>query len=184
MALVCSASSENEDRMEAEGYKGLLGEDYRSTTSGLAFTLTTGFIQLDQLCLMKPIDAMNAIANGHLDGLLPTEEDLDWRSRSRRKSQDSQSQQCLFLLQTFVNFGSEAQLQRLLKRWNYAEKLDYTWSDNGGTVLMEASIRGRDRIVKLLCEFGATVDLVSSIRMDSLTLCDLSQSGDGSPSTS
>jgi ankyrin repeat protein len=67
------------------------------------------------------------------------------------------------LLQTFVNFGKPPQVLRLLKKWNYDEKLDLTWGDQGntGTVLMEASLRGRDDIVRILCDSGANINLAS-----------------------
>src|SRR5271155_4097151 len=111
---------------------------------------------------MEPLDAVVAISNGHLDDFIPADEAEGWKERSRRRSSDSsQLHQCLFLLQTFVNFGTSPQVLRLLKKWNYDEKLDLTFGDKGntGTVLMEASLRGRDDIVRILCDSGANINL-------------------------
>ena len=166
LLLMCLICSENNDWIDFERYKEGLPDGYQGIILRFSFKLTKDFIKLDQLCLKESSDAMIAISNGHLDALIPTEVATSWRELSRRRSLDpSHSHQRLFLLQIVINFGKPAQVERLLKRWNYAEVLDLTWgegeNDNGGTVLMEASCRGRDDIVTLLCDYGANVDLAS-----------------------
>ena len=89
----------------------------------------------------------------------------DWKDRavqiSSSTDQDSESQQRPFILQTFINYGTEYHVQRLLRKWNYDEVIDYTWS-NGGTMLIEATMRGRKEIVSLLCEYGASLDIATT----------------------
>src|SRR5437773_11093339 len=71
----------------------------------LEVMLTLDFFKLEQLCLMKPVDAIKAIANGHLEGIIPLEEAPKWKLRCDRRSQDStESKQYILLLQSFVNF--------------------------------------------------------------------------------
>ena len=107
---------------------------------------------------MKPVDAIKSLADGDLKPSIPLEDVQQWKLRFTHSAQySSQSQQRLLLLQTFVNFGNEHQVRRLLDKWSYAENIDHTWSQ-GDTVFIEASIRGRDQMISLLCEFGANIN--------------------------
>jgi ankyrin repeat protein len=65
--------------------------------------------------------------------------------------------QRLFLLSTFVKFGSEPQVERLLNKWNYMDQIHETWED-GTTVLIVACIYGQTDIAALLCGSGANVN--------------------------
>jgi ankyrin repeat protein len=62
---------------------------------------------------------------------------------------------------TFVMFGTEPQVEILLKKWNYIDQLDETCS-GGRTVLMLACIYGQTDIAALLCASGAKVHLADT----------------------
>lgn len=61
------------------------------------------------------------------------------------------------MLLTFVKFGRQPQVERLLNKWNYIDQLHETW-DDGKTALIVACIYGRRDIVALLCESGADIN--------------------------
>jgi hypothetical protein len=118
---------------------------------------------IDELCCKSPAGAITDLLNVHSEHLIPPTNLEEWKIRATQISQDPSfsSQQRPFILQTIVNYGTPDHLLRLLKKWNYDEELDYTWS-NGGTVLIEVSMRGREEMVSLLCEYGASVNISTS----------------------
>jgi hypothetical protein len=57
---------------------------------------------------MKTANAINEVGQGYLNNIIASKEAHDWKERSlRHYTVSSQSEQSPFLLQTFVNFGSE-----------------------------------------------------------------------------
>lgn len=119
---------------------------------------------IDTLCYMTPCDAIcELLINTNIiqDHIAPEKLD-NWKQRARSISENhSNPEQCPFLFQTFVNHGDEHHVERLLTKWNYDEYVNYIVG-NGGTVLIEASIRGSKEIVSLLCKYGAAIDVVTT----------------------
>jgi len=131
----------------------------------LLIILIPEFVKIDQLCHMATKDAVSTVLNELLKDVIPAEEAVEWRARHATMSTNSSETRSqwwrLLLLQLFVDFGTVRQVRRLLDKWRYSEVVNLTWC-HGDTVLIEATIRGRDQMVNLLIEFGANLNQANS----------------------
>jgi len=152
------------DRTESDRYWEMLSNDHKGRIYFL-FKLTEDYIdyiKVDRLCLITSADAMTEISKGDLDDMIPAEMAAKWRDTSDKLRDRPNLYQRLFLLRIFINFGKQVQVKRLLEKWDYIDLVDLKWDNKGLTVLMEAAWRGRDDVVRLLCDHGANVNLQSS----------------------
>lgn len=154
MVLICWSANK---RVEAEGYTALLRGEYKSRTP-FHIDADPAYVKTDQLCIMKQEDAIRVALTEVLRDAIPDNEAGEWESRrALLLGNSSQCHRRLFFLQLWVNFGTTHQVRRLLSKWRYSEDVNQTLSQ-GNTVLIEASIRGRHNMIKLLIEFGANIN--------------------------
>jgi len=77
--------------------------------------------------------------------------------RNRALESADPTEQRLFLLLSFIRFGSVAQVERVLNKWKYVDVINKVSGDQQ-TALTLASITNKAEIVDLLCRHGAEVD--------------------------
>jgi hypothetical protein len=120
------------------------------------------FIIIDQLCLRNLADAIRHWTSQDKTDFIPSDQFSKWNSERESVLQEPSEQRLrLFLLSTFVKIGTEPQVERLLKKWNYTDQLDETCGSER-TVLMLACIYGQTDIAALLCASGAKVNLADA----------------------
>jgi ankyrin repeat protein len=121
----------------------------------------TGFILIDQLCLVNPVDALLHWTSPEKTNFIPSDRLPQWNSE-RISVLENPLKQRFFILSTFVKFGQAPQVERLLNKWNYMDQIHET-SHDGQTLLIAACIAGQTDIVALLCDNGVNVNHANAV---------------------
>ena len=120
------------------------------------------FLKLDQLCLMNQEESLFKVLKGEFKEVLeiPPEELNEWEQRNTGIDGDSaQADRRLLFLQLFVSLGDKNQVRRVFEKWGYKESINRIpqWP-KGNSVLIQASILGREEMISLLIDFGANIN--------------------------